>query len=314
MNSSEHLIYEINPRAFDKFPLDWNNLFKRDAPLAVEIGCGNGEFITNWCRDQPDWNLVGIDFALKSIERAQARLFSHDMQNVLLIRDDAQFALRELFEENSLLKVVLNYPDPWPKEKHRDRRLVNSEFVRILSRVLILEGNFSLVTDQEWYAIQAESIFAESGFFRIEKIKKTFKNQISTKYERRWFEQGIESHIFCAYKRDNSRITTILKDTQMPHSFVENEIKPEQLYGLKDVVGKKEDNVFNIKSVYSDRDNKTFLLKTVCSDRGYKQNVFIIVAKHPRGYIVKLDGGSLSYRTPAVKMAVKEIGRLLSKE
>ena len=63
MKTAEFLKYEINARQAESLPLEWESVFGRMAPLALEIGCGNGEFLVDWAQSRPDWNFVGIEIS-----------------------------------------------------------------------------------------------------------------------------------------------------------------------------------------------------------------------------------------------------------
>jgi tRNA (guanine-N7-)-methyltransferase len=312
MKSTAFLKYEINPLNFNKFPLNWGRIFPSKAPLAVEIGCGNGEYLVSWSHQHPTWNIVGIDVKLESIERSQARLFSHGIENVRVVRGDARFTLKEIFPDESLMFIIMNFPDPWPKEKHRQRRLITSDFVKILSALLQYQATFELVTDQLWFADAARVSFLDSDLFWVEELKEMTQRLTPTKYERKWHEQNRKSYHFLAHKQKYIRIKRILEDPVMPHVFVTKKVESQQVFALKNLKKQQDKKVFVIKAVYADPENRSYILRAVCADDLYQQNIFIIVAEHPRGYIVKLDNNVPAYRTPAVKMAVKEIGQLLS--
>jgi len=312
MKTAQFLKYEINPRYFEQYPIDWKQIFGCQAPLAIEIGCGNGEFLISWVQSHPDWNFVGIEMALESVARIQRRLFQYNVQNVRVIRDDARFVIRELFSDESLHYVMTNFPDPWPKDKHRHHRLMTPEFTRTLAAVLQKEGIFEIVTDQLWYAEEVQLLLKKSGFFAVAEIEENPVRSVTTKYERKWRKLGRAIYRVVVRKQQFCSINRILENTEMPHVIIEKELHPAQIFKLKDTLYKEEGLVFNIKKVYSDNHFKEFLLETVAVDSGYKQIFFILIARHPKGFIVKIDQSIQPYRTPAVKKAVFQIGKILS--
>lgn len=311
MKNSDILKYEVNPREIDRYPVNWEKIFSRAAPLAVEVGCGNGEFLVNWARSYPDWNFLGIELSLASGERIQSRIFSQQLENIRILRDDARFVLPELFADQSISQVVMNFPDPWPKERHRDRRLITPSFIEILGAVLTLDGLFELYTDQEWYAGKARELFGSSYLFTAREVEINPQRTVSTKYERKWREQNRPIYRIQAKKCRNGQIKRLLENTIMPHVYLQCEVTPHQIAALKGVIRIQDDQVCKIKEVFSSPEDQAYLLRTVTSDRDYVQNFFILVARHDQGYIVKIDSGYQPYRTPAVKMAVQEVGRLL---
>jgi tRNA (guanine-N7-)-methyltransferase len=304
------LQYEINPREFDQFPLDWSAIFGRVAPLALEIGCGNGEFLAAWAKSAPSWNFVGIELSLASAERMQSRIYREKLSNVRIIRDDARFAVRELFPDQSLRCIMVNFPDPWSKDRHRQRRLILPGFIRVMSSVMEMDGIFELVTDQHWYANDAWFYFKQEGLFEVSQVESEFNRDVSTKYERKWKALQRQNFRVRAVKK-KSISTSRIMENKMPHVIIKKPINPGKINQLKGVVGKKEGMLYKILEVFRDQSGQAFLLRMVTADDDYTQNFFILVATYGQGFIVKIDPGYQPYRTPAVKAAVAEIGERL---
>ena len=312
MRNARILKFDYDPRQSLNFPLNWDEVFNRKTSLAVEVGCGNGEFLVEWAKSCPDWNFIGIELSLASGERLLSRVDQNQLQNVRLIRDDARFVLRELFPNEGVAQVILNYPDPWPKEKHKSRRLIDLGFVENLSMILAKDGIFDLFTDQKWYAEEAVMVFRDSGAFKISNIRYNPERNTSTKYERKWKELQRHIYHFRAKKQKFFDVRRILENMDMPHYFVERQISSEQVYKLNDLQRSEDKRVFKVKEIFEKSDQHVFLIRMVAIDEGYLQKFFILVAPHERGFIVKIDTGFQPYRTPAVKWAVEEIGRLLT--
>lgn len=315
MKTAEIYKYELNPRRAEGYPLEWEKIYDRKAPLAVEIGCGNGEYLVLWARSRPEWNFVGIDLSLTSVERTLENIYRHKVINVRAIHDDARFALRELFPDDSLHMVVSNFPDPWPKERHRQRRTVVPSFIQTLSAVLEPGGVFELTSDQEWYVGEAAALFRESDLFRVEEIEKNPHRPFSTKYEKKWRTRQRDIFRLRAFKIRNAPVTCLLENSEMPHFIIEKTHLPSsRIFQLKGVSEKGEGSMFVIKEVFATQDRQAYLLRTVATDQDFYQSFYLIVAPHRQGHIVKLDATIQPYRTPAVKTAVRRVGELLKQE
>lgn len=313
IKDSRCLKYEIKGREQRQFPLNWPALFRREAPMAVEIGCGNGEFLVNWAASRPDWNFVGIEISLGSAARIQKRLQQAALTNVRVLRDDARFVLRELFPDGSVQHIMMNFPDPWPKERHRHRRVVIPPFIRTVAAVLAPDGRYELVTDQDWYAAEARQLFQESTLFRVAEIETNPARPVSTKYERKWREEGRQIYRLVAHKQRSAPITRIVESGDMPHYMIDQEITSRDIAALKGLTRQENGHLFVIKEIYFNQEQRTHLLRTVVSDDDYQQAFFILVSPHQKGFIVKIDPVFQPYRTPAVKMAVFEVGKQLAK-
>ena len=301
-----------DPHLSPNFPLNWGRIFKRRASLVVEVGCGNGEFLVEWAKSRPDWNFVGIELSLASGERLLSRIYQNGLQNVRLLRDDARFILRELFANESVAQVMLNFPDPWPKEKHKARRLIDRGFVQTLGTILEKQGIFDLFTDQKWYAEEAKGVFEESNAFKISSIKQNPQRSSSTKYERKWKELFRQIYHVQAVKYKNLAVRRIVENIDMPHYFVHKQVSSKQIYLLDGLERSENNKVFKVKEIFERPDHQVFLFRIITVDEGYMQTFFMLAAPHERGYIIKIDTGFQPYRTPAVKWAVAEIGRLLT--
>jgi len=133
----------------------WPTLFGvSDAPLRlhVDIGFGNGEFLIALARSDPRRAVVGIERSFKRVLKVAQRLSRSDLRNVRLLGVDAAWAVREAFEDESVESFWINFPDPWPKRRHRRRRFVEPGFVRDLSRRLMAGGSLHIATDDPAYA------------------------------------------------------------------------------------------------------------------------------------------------------------------
>jgi len=305
------LKYEIFPRQEDQFPLVWEKFFGRSAPLFVEIGFGNGEFLVEWARQHPEGNVVGFEIAMESMERAQKRIHETQTPNVRVIREEARWGLQEFFAENTIRHVMMNFPDPWPKKRHQERRAINQAFAQILGHVLEPGGIFELVTDQEWYAEAAHAIFNESQYFTVTPIETNPPRPVQTKYERKWRRLGRDIYRLQAHKVTSAPIERKILEEPMPHKIIRMPLRSEQVLKLQDYQVESGNTFFIVKEIYLSPDGNHFLLKTIAKDDDYMQKFFIVITPHRDGWIVKLDTVTQPYRTPAVKFSVFQIGQFL---
>lgn len=130
---------------------DWSRIFGNENPLALEIGCGIGDFIAKTALDRPDINFIAIDFYNKGCDKTCRRLEKLGITNVRVLRVEAREFIAEQIPADSLCAVYINCPDPWPKKRHRKRRLVNSAFVEFLKGYMISGAEFYFATDFEDY-------------------------------------------------------------------------------------------------------------------------------------------------------------------
>lgn len=161
--------YEL-PHAKDRKELLQTLGVKSDATqLWLEIGFGNGIFLTHLALQHPADRLIGVEVFMEGISALIRRLERENLTNVRVIMDSAYLALLERIPPASLDRVVVNFPDPWPKKKHHKRRLIQSIFLDLLASRMRDQGLLTLATDWAEYA--------EWMLFELEKHP-LFRNEV----------------------------------------------------------------------------------------------------------------------------------------
>ena len=125
--------------------------FPRPAPLTVEIGFGDGDHLLTAARQHPEQNFLGIEVYPAGIARLMMAAAEAGTKNLKIIRHDATEVFTKLPPE-SLHKVLILFPDPWPKKRHHKRRLVQPDFMSIVASRLRPGAQLHLATDHQEYA------------------------------------------------------------------------------------------------------------------------------------------------------------------
>jgi tRNA (guanine-N7-)-methyltransferase len=133
-------------------PVDWTARFGRDAPLVLEIGFGMGHALLATAQRHPEWNCVGVEVYRPGIGALLNAVADAQLTNVRIIEGDARDVLANMTTEGTLQRVMVFFPDPWPKSKHHKRRLINPEFAALLANRLAPDGELQVATDWEHYA------------------------------------------------------------------------------------------------------------------------------------------------------------------
>ncbi len=301
-----------HPQKAEVIPID----FLKDtgySKLWVEIGFGNGAFLAATADQNRDVMLIGFDISLESCRRAVKACMEKNADNVKIIQKNAKPLLQNIFPDNSIDKIFMNFPDPWPKKKHRDKRTIDEKFVKILGSVLKTGGYFELVTDQEWYALQSKELFARSPLFSVEDYCQNPHRKIQTKYEKKWL--SLKRNIFrlLVKKVKYESVAKLISGGDMPHVIINKELNVEDAMArLKKYEIKENDRFFVIKEVHVNPEKTNILLKTVVVDDDFQQKFYIVIHKRPDGWIVKLDDITQPFRTPSVKFAIEKTGELLA--
>lgn len=127
--------------------------YGRHAPLAVEVGFGNGNALMALARSHPDWNCFGIDVYRPGFGALMLACAADEIANVRIVDAEANACLRQL-PATSVQRIHVFFPDPWPKKRHHKRRLVNATFAARAANCLAPNGSLLLATDWPDYAEQ----------------------------------------------------------------------------------------------------------------------------------------------------------------
>jgi tRNA (guanine-N7-)-methyltransferase len=145
--------------------LDPGQVFGRAAPLTLEVGFGNGASLAEMAASDPDSDFIGIEVHRPGVGRLLMELERRIIGNVRVFCHDAVEVLEARIPEASLDRVLLFFPDPWPKKKHHKRRILQPSFVALIARKLKPGGIFHMATDWEPYARHMLEVMEASPAF-----------------------------------------------------------------------------------------------------------------------------------------------------
>ena len=165
--------------------LDLEKLFGRNAPLHVDLGCGDGSFLCVLAQRMPEKNFLGIERLVGRVRTGARR--AAKIGNVRLLRMEISYAVRYLLPPASVETFYLLFPDPWPKRRHWQRRIANESFLRAIGQALINGGTLYIATDRVDYFEKIKEIaranpdFATVDFAEIDlphtKFERKFRTQ-----------------------------------------------------------------------------------------------------------------------------------------
>ena len=146
--------------------LDFNAIFGRNAPTVLEIGFGNGEALVAMAKQRPEVNFIGVDVYESGTGALFNILKEQDITNVRVIHKDVMILLSGIIPAHSLSHVYIYFPDPWPKKKHRKRRLLQADFLTLIKQVLVPKGYIHFATDWQDYARHASAVLSQHPDFK----------------------------------------------------------------------------------------------------------------------------------------------------
>jgi tRNA (guanine-N7-)-methyltransferase len=166
--------------------LDLVQLFGRNAPLHVDLGCGDGSFLCEMAQRFLKINFLGIERLTKRVEKIRRK--AEKIENVRVLRADSLFAVRHLLPESSVEIFYLLFPDPWPKRRHQFRRIFTRDFLDAIAVALEKHGVLRVATDQLDYFHQIERL--SRAHLQFQAVAPSLDAVLPvTKFERKFREQ-----------------------------------------------------------------------------------------------------------------------------
>lgn len=148
-------------------PLDLARIFPCPAPLEVDIGCGDGAYLVAQAERFPERNYLGLEKLAGRVWRGCKKASRLGLTNVRFLRIESGYAIQYLLPPATAEMVHVLFPDPWPKSKHRRRRMVTPEFLVLVHRLLQPGGRLRLVTDQENYFEAIRAVILPEYFVEV---------------------------------------------------------------------------------------------------------------------------------------------------
>ena len=145
------------------YRLDAERDFGRVAPLVVEIGSGTGDAVVQGAHARPGTNFLAVEVYRPGLAATVAKIVRHDLTNVRLVQADAVQVLEHMLTGGSAAEIWVFFADPWHKNRHHKRRLVNPGFAELAASALVRGGTLRLATDWADYARQMRDVLAGCG-------------------------------------------------------------------------------------------------------------------------------------------------------
>lgn len=186
IENSKYII--LNPK---KYKGKWNDLFGNNNPIYIEIGMGKGKFIIENAMKYKNINFIGIEKYDTVIAKALKKVENYKIENLKLIRIDAK-ELNDVFNKEIDL-IYLNFSDPWPKNRHEDRRLTSKKFLERYDSIFKSKKHIIQKTDNRHLFEFSLQSFTNYNY-KIKNISldlhKDEIDNVETEYEKRFVSLG----------------------------------------------------------------------------------------------------------------------------
>ena len=193
--------YEDNP---EEWKGKWKEHFtKTSNPIHLELGCGKGQFISKLAVENQNTNYMAIDLVDAMLGLAKRNIENTykeeniEPENVIITRFDIERINLILDEKDNIERIYINFCNPWPKGKHRKKRLTHSKQLEKYKQFLQPNAEIYFKTDDDGLFESSLIYLEESGFKVVSKTydlhkEPIFKNNIETEHEKMFTEQGIK--------------------------------------------------------------------------------------------------------------------------
>ncbi len=174
-------------------PINSHDIFGNFNKTALEIGFGKGEFIIELAAKNKDWNFIGIEIKTYRFKKAVHFACKNNIENLKLLHCDANIAVEQVFEDGTFDNIYINFPDPWPKDRHKKHRVINKVFLERLRALMKKGGIVEFVSDHAEYVSHTIEQFKLNPNFKNISGNETLDiktdNRPSTKYEKQFIEE-----------------------------------------------------------------------------------------------------------------------------
>ena len=181
---------------------NWRHAFKKEQPLVLEIGCGKGGFAGQYALQNPDKNIIALDIKIDMLgvgRRTIVHLFEEAgkgdaIDNLLLVNYNVEQLDKIILPEDKIERLFINFCNPWPRPKHKKRRLTYYKKLEMYKRFLQPEAEIRFKTDDDELFEESLQYFAQSGYEILYLTRDLhasgFAENIETEHEKMFTEEG----------------------------------------------------------------------------------------------------------------------------
>ena len=172
-------------------PQKIEGLFGKPGPVEIEIGCGKGNFLVAYSEKHPQLAVLGIDAEPSIAHLAGKRVAKRThLPHARVLCGDAFYFFRDFLPEDCVQAFHMYFPDPWPKKRHRTRRILTPQFLAAIHRVARPDSAFYWATDFAQYHEEAMDLFEATPWASIEIKEADPTAGIETNFEKKYKREG----------------------------------------------------------------------------------------------------------------------------
>jgi len=141
----------------------------------LEIGCGWGEVAIQLAKENPKTGFVLLEKKVNRVSHILKEIKKNELTNIKIIILNINWFFEEIFLENQFSEILLNFPDPWPKLRHRKHRSFTVEFTNSVLKFLCPKGRFRFATDHGGYGRDTIRLLRNTSFSELDSFTFSLK-------------------------------------------------------------------------------------------------------------------------------------------
>lgn len=138
--------------------LDLQSLYKRNAPLILDIGVGTGDSTLHHAKNHPENNYLAIEVHRPGVGQLLNNIESNNLANIKISNNDVIDVLKNQIPDRSISQIFIFFADPWPKTRHQKRRLINKQLIDLIKIKIARHGRLHIATDWQDYAEHIQAL------------------------------------------------------------------------------------------------------------------------------------------------------------
>lgn len=182
----------------------WKELLGNDFPIHLELGCGRGRFINQLACMNQEINFIAIDVYYELLVHVLRKANESQLVNLKIMPLNIE-NIGDIFAQDEVEKIYINFCNPWPNKRHHKRRLTHPNFLRLYQTFLKNGSEIWFKTDDELLFTDSLEYFKIAGFEELYKTsdlyQSDFHGNTMTEYEEKFCNQGIKIK-FAIHKKE----------------------------------------------------------------------------------------------------------------
>ncbi len=301
------------------WPAPWSEIYGRTAPLLIEIGFGGADFLVELAKTRPEANVLGVEISAPSIRKGVKKLNHAGVSNGRILQTNARLLLQTLCPPQYVSEIHINFPDPWPKERHHGRRLINHDFLLLAAARLLPGGQLNIATDHADYAAWIAEHLAGAPHFHSRSAAPFVTEddeRLRTKYEQIALAKGRVCHYF---KWARNQVPApdafpVPQELPMPHVVLQSPLTLPQIGAQfqPDTAVSGDIHVKLLEMFQSLYDQK-LLVEAYINEQPLRQRVGLAVRRRPTGeLVIGLHEVGFPRPTPGVQLAIAHLSQWIA--